>query len=1205
MLRKKKTWMILALLLTLIFSTMVLYAADGDSPENESQPLQITTSYLPLGRYGEEYQAQITAAGGSGGYEFSLAGGSMPDGLVLDTDGTITGIPRDSGGFGNIVFQVRDSEGNTASRQILLSIYAEYINFRVTDYQHTYDGTAHRAVLTPLSEKITADDITVSYNGADSRTEPGYYLIDIQINKGGYRVGTLDHPFLHIEKSGDYTLRLESARILYDGQPHSLTPSIEPASLMESCEVTYEGTGGTNYTQSTVAPSEAGTYRVVATVNSPYYVIRSATATLEIYKTPVNFTVSNQNYVYDGAAHQATVVQDESSPYNAGFTVTYDDLSTADIETFSTVTNAGTYRINITLLDDSEYAVGTVTPGTLVIAPKPVDFTVTNNVAEPDPEHIGAGYSYSATVRPTDEETYAGLPYVVYYTRTGTEGGLPIPDSVADPGVYDISVEVTDPNYTAGTLSAAQFTLRGVKTVNFTVTENDVTAEVGSAAHYSAVITPETPNFTNYTVIYTDTSGTSYENHVSAAGTYTITIRSNDDSFKTGTITPDTFQLTLTRTVDFTITSLSAICETGTSSYGAVITPSVSDGFEEADWTVSYTPVSVSSGGGGGGVGRSGEPVSTVTIPGRYLVSVSVSDDAYARGFRMGRLLSEDGSVLEEPTFRLYNVPVSLEITTEPNLQYNSGQKLNLTGLKATLHYAYDEGTATALGFDVLGDSLLLGDDFETAVSVANGDPVDLSLNGKNLYVQYTADSFEWGADGTEQAGQVVDTKAAFAVPVGTLAVNGEARLRLGFGNSPAAGIVASNGGTLELAEDALTQFEIDHLFDGIYYAPEAWNDAGGVSFAGENGDEDVYAYMISGNVAGNAAQTEHLKKALSELSFEGIYSDDQVVSAADVSITIGSADIAANERVEIPLADWTPRGTGEYALTYRFTDARPDAELTGEAVSRERRVVILSRLGDVNGDGNLNIADANYLANLIIPPAAVVNEPIVQQELLESTEATEPIETTESTGSAETIETTESTEPAESVEPTGSTESGESSETSAEEDITKKPEIPADVNDEPEVRTDTDTEQLVDLPEEDTATAAVPAAFSIERTLTESISQSEDTETETTVKADLPEPNLTEPDSAEPDLGETASTESGVSEPAPNPDPTPEAELNQEPNSEPDPETEQTLIERLIAEYGTLKVYRILDVNHDGEITDADVKAIKGRKANPIRAYY
>lgn len=1273
MLRKRRLLMILAMLLALVLSVSLVYADEADDPGAETVPLQITTTYLPLGRYGEEYQAQIAATGGSGGYEFSLAGGSMPAGLDLNIDGKITGIPRDSGGFGSIIFQVRDSEGNTASRQILLSIYAEYINFRVTDYQYAYDGNAHQAVLTPLSEKITADDIAVSYNGMESQTNPGYYLIDIQINKGGYRVGTLDHPFLHIEKSSDYTLRLESEVILYDGNPHSLTPVIEPASLMENCEVTYEGIDGTNYARSTAPPSEAGTYRVVATVNSPYYVTRSATATLEIYKTPVNFTVSDQNYVYDGAGHQATVVQDSGSAYNAGFTVTYDDLSTADTETFSTVTNAGTYRVNITLLDDSEYAVGTVTPNTLVIAPKPVDFTVTDNVAEPDPDQIGDGHVYSAVVRPADEETYGDLNYVVYYTRTGTEGGAPIPDGVVDPGVYDISVEVTDPNYTAGTLSATQFSLRGVKTVNFTVTENEVTAEVGSAEHYSAVITPGTPNFTNYTVIYTDTNGRSYENHVAAAGTYTITLRSNDESFKIGTITPDTFRLTLTRTVNFTITSLNAICDPGTSSYGAVITPSVSDGFGEADRIVSYTAKPAGSGAGSGSAGGSGaaageSAVGAVAVPGEYIVSVRISDDAYARGYRMGRLLSADGSVLEEPVFRLYNIPASLEITTAPKLQYNSGEKLNLADLKATLHYVYDEGAAAALGFDVLGDSLLLGDDAETAVSVANGKIVDLSLNGKNLYAQYTADSFEWGADGTEQEGQVTATKAAFTVPVGTLTVNGEARLQLGFGNSPAAEIVASNGGTLESAEAALDQFAADHLFNGMYYAPEAWNDAGGFSFTGENGDEDVYAYLISGNIAGNAVQIERLKKALSTLGFEGVYSDDQAVSAEDISITIGSADIAADERVETPLADWTPRGTGEFAMTYRFTDARPDAELTGETVSRTRRVVILSRLGDVNGDGNLNIADANYLANLITPPVAAANEPVVQQEPVveekesvvqqEPLESTEPNKILEPGGAAETIT------PTEPVESTDSTESIEATETTNPLEPTVPTDLSADGSTaNADIADETKSNETVSDGQADTIeeapapvrkkSAARRVAAAAAPTAEPGLSEADPTEFETP-ENDSENTGDNTNDGVNDNAGDgtIASGEGGSSdpvvepqEPDPVPEPEPSAGSDLTPGSadqndptgqdestdsteptdpvepteptdpvdptdptdptEPTEPVEMTLIERLVAEYGTLNVYRILDVNHDGEITEADVQAIKGRRANPLRSYY
>ena len=52
--------------------------------------------------------------------------------------------------------------------------------------------------------------------------------------------------------------------------------------------------------------------------------------------------------------------------------------------------------------------------------------------------------------------------------------------------------------------------------------------------------------------------------------------------------------------------------------------------------------------------------------------------------------------------------------------------------------------------------------------------------------------------------------------------------------------------------------------------------------------------------------------------------------------------------------------------MLFRSEDRREDAALTGRTVETSRYVIILSQLGDVNGDGNVNVADANVLTKLL-----------------------------------------------------------------------------------------------------------------------------------------------------------------------------------------------------------------------------------------------
>lgn len=86
------------------------------------EPLVITTSSLPEATEGQPYQAVLAAAGGFPPYAFSLAGGSLPPGMALAADGTISGTPGVSGQF-TFTAHVLDSEGLTADRAFTLTVF--------------------------------------------------------------------------------------------------------------------------------------------------------------------------------------------------------------------------------------------------------------------------------------------------------------------------------------------------------------------------------------------------------------------------------------------------------------------------------------------------------------------------------------------------------------------------------------------------------------------------------------------------------------------------------------------------------------------------------------------------------------------------------------------------------------------------------------------------------------------------------------------------------------------------------------------------------------------------------------------------------------------------------------------------------------------------------------------------------------------------
>jgi hypothetical protein len=80
------------------------------------------------GRHGSEVgvaiDASLSATGGTGTYAWALGGGTLPTGLTLGADGTITGTPSTSGKF-SFVAQATDTEGRTATLTVPLTVAAK------------------------------------------------------------------------------------------------------------------------------------------------------------------------------------------------------------------------------------------------------------------------------------------------------------------------------------------------------------------------------------------------------------------------------------------------------------------------------------------------------------------------------------------------------------------------------------------------------------------------------------------------------------------------------------------------------------------------------------------------------------------------------------------------------------------------------------------------------------------------------------------------------------------------------------------------------------------------------------------------------------------------------------------------------------------------------------------------------------------------
>ena len=85
--------------------------------------LRITVDALPGGVKNEPYNLVLTASGGTLPYTWSRIAGALPPGVVLESQGLLTGVPTSSGTFG-VTLQVTDASVGTSSRAYSLVVAA-------------------------------------------------------------------------------------------------------------------------------------------------------------------------------------------------------------------------------------------------------------------------------------------------------------------------------------------------------------------------------------------------------------------------------------------------------------------------------------------------------------------------------------------------------------------------------------------------------------------------------------------------------------------------------------------------------------------------------------------------------------------------------------------------------------------------------------------------------------------------------------------------------------------------------------------------------------------------------------------------------------------------------------------------------------------------------------------------------------------------
>ncbi|WP_288956896.1 inverse autotransporter beta domain-containing protein [uncultured Desulfovibrio sp.] len=216
-------------------------------------PLSITTASLPDATVGTNYSQTFVATGGTSPYSFAVAdGSSLPSGLLLSNNGTLTGTPTADGTY-TFTVTVTDSASPaaTASKEFSLTVGAAPLSITTTSplssatkglaYSQTFVATGGTGAYTfaVADGSSLPSDLSLSNDGklTGTPTADGTYTFTVTMTDSASPAVTASKAFSLTVNPGVYTLTLTptaggtfsnnqstgkvSATLLLDGNPAS------------------------------------------------------------------------------------------------------------------------------------------------------------------------------------------------------------------------------------------------------------------------------------------------------------------------------------------------------------------------------------------------------------------------------------------------------------------------------------------------------------------------------------------------------------------------------------------------------------------------------------------------------------------------------------------------------------------------------------------------------------------------------------------------------------------------------------------------------------------------------------------------------------------------------------------------------------------------------------------------------------------------
>jgi hypothetical protein len=311
--------------------------------------------------------ANITLGNLAATYDGSAKAASAtttPEGLTVNLtyNGSVT-APTNAGNY-ELVATISDAnyQGTATGTFVIGKALA---NVTLDNLAATYDGSAKAASATTTPQGLT---VNLTYNGsATAPTNAGNYELVATISDANYQ-GTATGTFVIGKALANVTL--DNLAATYDGSAKAASATTTPEGL--TVNLTYNG--------SVTAPTNAGSYAVIATISDANYE-GTATGTFVIGKALANVTLDNLAATYDGSAKAASAT---TTPQGLTVNLTYNGSVTAP-------TNAGSYAV-IATMSDANYQGSANSTLVIAAATQTIDFTPPTSYPLD-----GTGLSLSAT----------------------------------------------------------------------------------------------------------------------------------------------------------------------------------------------------------------------------------------------------------------------------------------------------------------------------------------------------------------------------------------------------------------------------------------------------------------------------------------------------------------------------------------------------------------------------------------------------------------------------------------------------------------------------------------------------------------------------------------------------------------------------------------------------------------------------------------